>query len=74
MLGLVTFSLMGGLFLGMLMYRESKARSGSMKGLVLFISGVAVISMFYFVNQDVNLVVLFAGVGHMLGNLQLDED
>lgn len=70
MVGLVAGSLFAGLFLGMLMCHEAKTRSGSMKGLIVFISVMAVISMFYFRHQDVNLVVLFAGVGHMLGNLE----
>jgi altronate dehydratase len=57
------------------MCHEAKTRSGSMKGLVLFISAAAVISMSYFSHQDVNLVVFFTGVGHMLGNvIDLDED
>jgi dolichol kinase len=73
MLGLVTFSLMGGLFLGMLMHQESKARSGSMKGLILFISGVAVLTMFFFPSLEMNLGVLLAGTGHLLGSLEPEE-
>lgn len=73
MIGLVAFSLLGGLVVGLAMYKESKTREGSMKGLILFISGLAVIAILYFQNLEVNLGILMAGTGHLLGGLSPEE-
>ena len=73
MFNLAFCSLMAGFAAGLLMFILSRTRSSSMKALVFFISGTAVAAMWYFADLEVNMAVLLAAGGHMLGNTTLEK-